>query len=48
MSSLGETPVGAPGERVLLHGLRLIDGTGRPPVPDAALLIEGKVIGWAG
>lgn len=48
MSSLGETPVGAPGERVLLHGLRLIDGTGRPPVPDAALLIEGEVIGWAG
>ncbi|MFF5723736.1 amidohydrolase family protein [[Kitasatospora] papulosa] len=48
MSSLGETPVGDPGERVLLHHLRLIDGTGRAPVPDAALLIEGEVIGWAG
>ncbi|MFE5243373.1 MULTISPECIES: metal-dependent hydrolase family protein [unclassified Streptomyces] len=48
MSSLGETPAGDPHERVLLQGLRLIDGTGRDPVPDAALLIDGAVIRWAG
>lgn len=42
MSSLDEHPAGDPAERVLLHGLRLIDGTGRAPVPDAALLIEGR------
>ncbi|MDF6018598.1 amidohydrolase family protein [Streptomyces sp. JH34] len=48
MSSLGETTAGDPGERALLHGLRLIDGTGRAAVPDAALLIEGKLISWAG
>ncbi|MEU0138005.1 amidohydrolase family protein [Streptomyces sp. NPDC006296] len=48
MSSLGETSVGDPGPRVLLRGARLIDGTGRAPVPDAALLIEGGTIAWAG
>ncbi|WP_432101852.1 amidohydrolase family protein [Streptomyces sp. bgisy091] len=39
---------GVPAPRVLLHGLRLIDGTGSAPVADAALLIEGEVIRWAG
>ncbi|MEV6265009.1 amidohydrolase family protein [Streptomyces sp. NPDC051784] len=47
MSSSGESS-GAPTPRVLLHGLRLIDGTGSAPVADAALLIEGAVIRWAG
>ncbi|MEU0127379.1 MULTISPECIES: amidohydrolase family protein [unclassified Streptomyces] len=48
MSSSDAMPDGEPGERFLLQDLRLIDGTGRAPVPDAALLIEGTAIRWAG
>lgn len=32
------------GERMLIRGGTLIDGTGRPPVPDGAVLIEGERI----
>ncbi|WP_326700051.1 amidohydrolase family protein [Streptomyces sp. NBC_01754] len=48
MPPLDETPSPKPGARTLLHHLRLIDGSGRPPVPDAALLIEDAVVRWAG
>ncbi|MFE7749242.1 amidohydrolase family protein [Streptomyces sp. NPDC057428] len=48
MSSPDEPPAGDPGDLVLLQDLRLIDGTGAPPVPDAALLIQGTTIRWAG
>ncbi|MFE2055627.1 amidohydrolase family protein [Streptomyces sp. NPDC059446] len=48
MSSLDAPTAGESAARVLLHGLRLIDGTGGDPVPDASLLIEGDVIRWAG
>jgi imidazolonepropionase-like amidohydrolase len=32
----------------LLRGGRLVDGTGRPPLDDAAVLVEDGVIGWVG
>lgn len=48
MPPLDETPAPTSGARTLLHRLRLIDGSGRPPAPDAALLIEDAVIRWAG
>ncbi|MYX73917.1 MULTISPECIES: amidohydrolase family protein [unclassified Streptomyces] len=48
MPPLDATPAPEPGTRTLLHGLRLIDGSGRPPVPEAALLIEDATVRWAG
>jgi imidazolonepropionase-like amidohydrolase len=33
---------------VLLTGGRLIDGTGGPPLDDAAVLVDGALISWAG
>jgi imidazolonepropionase-like amidohydrolase len=32
----------------LFSGGRLIDGTGRPPLDDAAVLVEDGVVGWVG
>ncbi|GGY80485.1 amidohydrolase family protein [Streptomyces nitrosporeus] len=48
MSPFDESRPSGPGGPVLLHHLRLIDGSGREPVPDAALLIEGETVRWAG
>ncbi|WP_435581657.1 amidohydrolase family protein [Amycolatopsis thermoflava] len=33
---------------VLLTGGRLVDGTGRPPLDEAAVLVEGGLITWTG
>ena len=33
---------------LLLHNAVLVDGTGAPPVPDAAVVVEGDRICWAG
>ncbi|MGY0490158.1 amidohydrolase family protein [Streptomyces sp. WG-D5] len=33
---------------VVLHGARLIDGTGADPVPEAALVVDGTTIRWCG
>lgn len=41
-SAQEEQSDGAPLE--LIHGFTLIDGTGRAPVPDAALAIRGHMI----
>jgi imidazolonepropionase-like amidohydrolase len=38
----------APMTTYLLHNAALIDGTGAAPVPDAAVLIDGDRISWAG
>lgn len=40
--------VPARAETLILHGFTLIDGSGRAPVPNAALLIEDGVIRWVG
>ncbi|WP_329040856.1 amidohydrolase family protein [Streptomyces sp. NBC_00178] len=48
MPSPAEPPPGDTRDLVLLRDLRLIDGTGAAPVPDAALLIEGATVRWAG
>lgn len=34
--------------RTVLRGATLIDGSGRAPMPDSAILIEGERIRWAG
>src|SRR5262245_7924100 len=36
------------GGTMLIHNGRLIDGTGAPPVPDAALLIRDGRVAYAG
>jgi imidazolonepropionase-like amidohydrolase len=40
--------VPAPPDPVVLRAPRLLDGTGTPPVPDAALLTDGDRIAYAG
>nr|WP_223182667.1 MULTISPECIES: amidohydrolase family protein [unclassified Streptomyces] len=31
-----------------MHDLRLVDGTGAPPVPDAVLVVDGSLVRWCG
>ncbi|MFH9726043.1 hypothetical protein ACH4M4_24240 [Streptomyces sp. NPDC017254] len=33
---------------VVLHNIRIIDGTGAPPVPDGILVVEDALIRWCG
>ncbi|NYV74358.1 amidohydrolase family protein [Streptomyces sp. UH6] len=33
---------------VVLRNVRLVDGTGAPPVPDGVLVVDGPVIRWCG
>lgn len=40
----GWSQQGATGQRLVLKGATLIDGTGRPPVPNAVIVIEGDKI----
>ncbi|MBV9948051.1 MAG: amidohydrolase family protein [Myxococcales bacterium] len=46
--SSAASPASAPNTAVALRGVRLIDGTGTPPVADATLVVEGDRIVAAG